>query len=200
MIPVVLVFLYMDLFDTVGTFIGVSEQGGFLVNGKMPRAQQALAADAIGTMVGAAMGTSTVTSFIESTAGIQAGGRTGLASVFTGIFFLLSIFFYPLVKMIGGGYPMGDNLCLYPITAPALIIVGAMMARNVVSVNWKDYTESIPAFLVIVGMPLSYSIADGLAFGFITYPLLKLFSGRAKECSILTYILGGIFVLRYVFL
>ncbi len=200
MIPIIIVFLFMDMFDTIGTFIGVTKQAGFLKDGKMPRAQQALYADSVGTMVGAALGTSTVTSFIESTAGVEAGGRTGLTSVVTGLLFLLAIFFYPLVRMVGGGYDMGNNIFLYPITAPALIIVGAMMVKSITGVNWKDYTETIPSFLVIIGMPLTYSIADGLAFGFIAYPLMKLLSGRAKECSVLMYALGGLFVLRYVFL
>jgi len=200
MLPVVLVFLYMDYFDTIGTFIGVTEQTELLKNGKMERAQQALYADAIGTMAGAVCGTSTVTSYIESTAGVQAGGRTGLTAVTAGLLFILALFFEPLVKMVGGGYAMGNSLFLYPITAPALIIVGAMMARNVVSIDWKDYAEALPAFLVIIGMPLTYSIADGLAFGFITYPLLKLLSGKYKECSILMYVLGILFLARYVFL
>ncbi len=200
MIPVILVFLFMDTFDTIGTFIGVTEQAGLAEDGKMKRAQQALFADSLGTITGACLGTSTVTSFIESTAGVQAGGRTGLTAIFTGILFLLALFFEPLVRMVGGGYDLGNGLALYPITAPALIVVGAMMVRNVKSIEWKDYTEAIPAFLVILGMPLTYSIADGLAFGFITYPLLKIFSGRVKECSILMYILGTLFVLRYIFL
>jgi AGZA family xanthine/uracil permease-like MFS transporter len=200
MLPVILIFFFMSLFDTIGTFIGVTEQSGLLVNGKMARAKQALFADAAGSVVGALFGTSTVTSYIESTAGVQAGGRTGLTVIFTGVLFLLALFFSPLVKMVGGGYPMGDNLVLYPITAPALIIVGAMMVRNVISIDWNDYTEAIPAFLVMIGMPLTYSIADGLAFGFITFPLLKLLSGRIKECSVLMYVLGILFVLRYIFL
>lgn len=200
MIPVILVFLFMDMFDTIGTFIGVTKQAGLMKNGKLPRAQQALMADAFGTMAGALLGTSTVTSFIESSSGVEAGGRTGLTSVWTGILFLLAIFFHPLVQMIGGGVEMAGGLYLHPVTAPALIVVGAMMARNIGKLDWLDYSEAIPAFLVIVGMPLTYSIADGLAFGFITYPILKLASGRGKECSTLMYILGGIFVLRYVFL
>lgn len=200
MIPIIIIFLFMDMFDTIGTFIGVTKQAGFLKDGKMPRAQQALYADAMGTMVGAALGTSTVTSFIESTAGVEAGGRTGLTSVITGLLFILAIFFYPLVQMVGGGVDMGSSLFLYPITAPALIIVGALMVKSVTGVNWKDYTETIPAFLMMIGMPLTYSIADGMAFGFITFPLLKLLSGRHRECSALMYILGALFVLRYVFL
>jgi AGZA family xanthine/uracil permease-like MFS transporter len=200
MLPIILVFLFMDVFDTIGTFIGVSEGGELLEGGKMVRVQKALYADATGTMIGAVFGTSTVTSFIESTAGIQAGGRTGATAVVTGMLFLLALFFYPLVKMVGGGFPVGDNLVLYPITAPALIVVGILMAKSLKSVEWGDFTEAVPAFLLMMGMPLTYSIADGLAFGFITYPVMKIFSGRFKECPVLMYVLGGLFVLRYLFL
>lgn len=200
MIPLILVFLFMDTFDTIGTFIGVTSQAGLMKDGKIERAHQALFADSIGTMSGALLGTSTVTSFIESSAGVQVGGRTGLTAVFTGVLFLAALFFEPLVRMVGGGFALGNNIYLYPITAPALIVVGAMMAKNVTSIDWKDYTELFPAFLVILGMPLTYSIADGLAFGFITYPLLKVFSGRYKECSPLMYVLGALFMARYVFL
>lgn len=200
MIPIILVFCYMDLFDTIGTFIGVTEQGNLLKNGRMERAQRALLADSLGTVAGAVCGTSTVTSYIESTAGVQAGGRTGLTVVFTGLFFLLALFFEPLVRMVGGGFDMGNDLFLYPITAPALILVGAMMAANVTAIDWKDYTEAVPAFLVMLGMPLTYSIADGLAFGFISYPVLKIAAGRGKECSTLLYILGILFIARYIFL
>jgi len=201
-LPVTLVFLYMDLFDTVGTLIGVGEQGNFMRDGKLPRAREAVFSDALGTMVGAVMGTSTVTSYIESASGVEAGGRTGLASIVTGLLFCAALFFSPIVKMIGGGYavPGAEGLFLYPITAPALIIVGALMARSVRKIEWDDYSEAIPAFLVLVGIPLSYSIADGLAFGFISYPLLKLFGGRGREVGALVYALGAIFVLRYVFL
>ena len=201
-LPVTLVFLYMDLFDTIGTLVGIGEQGNFMRDGKLPRARQALFSDSFGTIAGAALGTSTVTSFVESAAGVEAGGRTGLANMMTGLLFIAAIFFSPLVRMIGGGYPLSaaDGLFLYPITAPALIIVGALMARNVVKIEWADYSEAIPAFLVIVGIPLTYSIADGLAFGFISYPLLKLLGGRAKAVSPLVYALGIIFLLRYIFL
>ena len=200
MIPIVLVFLFMDMFDTIGTFIGVTKQAGLMKDGELPRAKQALMADAVGTMTGALLGTSTVTSFIESSSGVEEGGRTGLTAVWAGLLFVAAIFFYPLVQMIGGGVTMDGGIFLHPVTAPALIVVGAMMARNMGSIDWFDYSEAIPAFLVIIGMPLTYSIADGLAFGFITYPILKLASGRGKECSTLMYVLGGVFVLRYVFL
>ncbi|RJP81317.1 MAG: NCS2 family permease, partial [Candidatus Zixiibacteriota bacterium] len=142
---------------------------------------------------------STVTSYIESAAGVEAGGRTGLTAVFTGLLFLLAVFFAPLIRMVGGGVPVaeGSSLVLYPITAPALIVVGCLMIQSAARVVWNDLTEAVPAFLIMIGMALTYSIADGLAFGFITYPLLKLFSGRGREVSWLVYVLGAIFVLRY---
>ncbi len=194
---VILVFLFMVLFDTVGTVIGVSSQAGYLKNGKLPRAGRVLMTDAIGTALGAALGTSTVTSYVESSAGIAAGARTGLANIVTGLLFLLSLFFVPLVQMIGGGYQIAEGKILYPITAPVLILVGAMMAKSILRINWDDWGDGIPAFLTIIGMPLTYSIANGLAFGLVSYPLLKLLSGKGKEVSWLMYVLGLVFVLRY---
>jgi len=149
-----------------------------------------MVSDAIGTVAGATLGTSTVTSFIESAAGVEAGGRTGLTGLVVAVLFLLALFFSPVIAMIGG-YP--------PITAPALTIVGAMMMQNVAKIEWKDYTESIPAFLIIIGIPLSYSIADGLALGFFSYAIIKAFSGRSREISWLTYILALVLVLYFVF-
>ncbi|MEJ2745099.1 MAG: NCS2 family permease [bacterium] len=201
-LPVAIVFLFMDMFDTIGTLVGIGEQGNFMRGGKMPRVRQALFSDAFGTMAGAALGTSTTTSYIESAAGVEAGGRTGLANMVTGALFIAAIFFSPIVRMIGGGYALSraDGLFLYPITAPALIVVGALMARNVAKIDWADYSEAIPAFLIIVGIPLTYSIADGLAFGFISYPFLKLLGGRGKTVNPLVYVLGIIFLMRYVLL
>ena len=196
LVTVVTVFLFMAVFDAIGTLIGIGEQGGFLVNGRLPRANKALMSDALGTVVGSALGTSTVTAYIESAAGVEEGGRTGLANVITGFLFILAIFFSPLVKMIGGGYQI-DGSILFPITSPALIIVGCMMAKNITKIAWDDLTEAFPAFLTIIGMPLTYSIADGLAFGFISYPLLKALSGKFREVSWLVYLLGAIFLLRY---
>ncbi|HEY5991996.1 MAG TPA: NCS2 family permease [Candidatus Udaeobacter sp.] len=190
MLPFVFVFLFMLTFDAIGTLIGVCEQAGFMRDDKLPRAKQAMVSDAIGTVAGAALGTSTVTSFIESAAGVEAGGRTGLTGLVVAALFLLALFFSPLIAMIGG-YP--------PITAPALTIVGAMMMQNVAKIEWKDYTESIPAFLIIIGIPLSYSIADGLALGFISYAIIKAFSGRSREISWLTYALAAVLVLYFVF-
>jgi AGZA family xanthine/uracil permease-like MFS transporter len=190
MLPFVFVFLFMFTFDAIGTLIGVCEQAGFMRDNKLPRAKQAMVSDAIGTVAGAALGTSTVTSFIESAAGVEAGGRTGLTGLIVASLFLVALFFSPLIAMIGA-YP--------PITAPALTIVGAMMMQNVAKIDWKDYTESIPAFLIIVGIPLSYSIADGLALGFISYAVIKAFSGRAREISWLTYLLALVLVLYFAF-
>jgi adenine/guanine/hypoxanthine permease len=187
--PLIIIFLFMDVFDTIGTLIGVAEQAGFIKDNKLPRAGKALISDAVGTVAGAIMGTSTVTSFIESTAGVSQGGRTGFASVITAGCFILAIFFSPLVKMVAD-YPS--------ITAPALVLVGAMMMVNVLKINWKDYTEAIPAFLTIIGIPLCFSIADGIAWGFISYPLIKLFSGRGREASWVMYLVGGLFLLRYL--
>ncbi|MEJ2629555.1 MAG: NCS2 family permease, partial [bacterium] len=191
MIPFILIFLIMDIFDTLGTLIGVSEQAGFIKDGELPRANKALLSDAVGTVGGACLGTSTVTSFIESAAGVEQGGRTGLTSLTTAVLFLLALFFSPLVTMIGS-YTV--------ITAPALIIVGAMMLKNVSKIDWSDYSESIPAFVTLIGIPLSYSIADGLALGFISYPIIKLFSGRAKEVSWLMYVISIILILYFIFI
>ncbi len=199
-VAAVIIFLFMDVFDTIGTLIGVGQRAGFIKNGKLPRANRALLADASGTVVGSLLGTSTVTSYIESAAGVEVGGRTGLASVITGLLFIVAIFFNPLVKMIGGGYQVGPGASLYPITAPALIIVGSMMMTLVAKIQWDDYTEAIPSFLIIIGIPLTFSIANGFAFGFISYPILKLFSGRGREVSWLVYLLAVIFILRYAFL
>jgi AGZA family xanthine/uracil permease-like MFS transporter len=157
---------------------------------KLPRARQAMVSDAVGTVAGSALGTSTVTSFIESAAGVEQGARTGLAGLVVAGLFLLALFFSPIIAMVGS-YP--------PITAPALVIVGAMMAQNAAKIDWKDYSESIPAFLTLIGIPLSYSIADGLALGFITYPIVKVFSGRGREIGWLTYVLAIVLGLYFVF-
>jgi AGZA family xanthine/uracil permease-like MFS transporter len=189
MLPFILVFLFMLVFDTIGTLIGVCEQAGFIKDNRLPRAKQAMLSDAIGTVAGAALGTSTVTSFIESAAGVEQGGRTGLTGIVVAILFLLALFFSPLIAMVGS-YP--------PITAPALVIVGAMMMQNVTKIGWQDYSESVPAFLTLTGIPLSYSIADGLALGFISYPVIKLFSGRGRDIGWLTYVLAIMLVLYFL--
>jgi AGZA family xanthine/uracil permease-like MFS transporter len=190
MLPFVFVFLFMLVFDAIGTLIGVAEQAGFMKDNKLPRAKQAMLSDAIGTVAGAAMGTSTVTSFIESAAGVEQGGRTGLTGLTTAALFLLALFFSPLIAMIGS-YP--------PITAPALVIVGAMMCQNVSKIDWADYSESVPSFLIMIGIPLCYSIADGLALGFISYPIIKFFSGRGKEIGVVTYLLAAVLIVYFLF-
>jgi AGZA family xanthine/uracil permease-like MFS transporter len=197
LIDVVIVFFFLALFDSIGTLIGVAERAGLTKNGHLPRARQALLADAIGTVVGAGLGTSTVTAYVESATGVAAGGRTGLTSVVTSALFLLALFFFPLVKTIGGGYPVGNNVILYPVVAPALVLVGVMMMESVRHIQWDDLTEGIPAFLTIITMPLAVSITDGLAFGFIAFALLKLATGRPSELDWLGYVFALLFLLRY---
>lgn len=196
---VTFIFLYMVLFDTVGTVIGVSAQAGFLKDGKIPRAGRVLMTDAVGTALGAALGTSTVTSYIESNAGVAEGGRTGLANMLTGLMFLLALFFIPLVQTIGGGYQVTPGKFLYPVTAPVMILVGCMMVKSIRKIEWNDLGEGVPSFLTIVGIPLTFNIAHGLALGFISYPVLKLLSGRGKEVSWLMYLLGSLLILTYAF-
>jgi AGZA family xanthine/uracil permease-like MFS transporter len=200
MLAVIFVFLFMGVFDTVGTLAGVGELGGFMRQGRLPRAGGAMMVDAVGTCVGASCGTPTLACYVESAAGIACGGRSGLASVVTGLLFLAALFFSPLVKMVGGGYQSGTGQALYPVTAPALILVGSMMMHAVTKIEWRDYTESIPAFLAMVMMPLTFSIATGIAVGFVAYAALKLFSGRGKEVSWLVYLLAALFILRFAYL
>ena len=200
MISIIFIFIFLDLFDTVGTLVGVGEQAGFMVDGRLPRARQALLADAVATSAGALLGTSTVTSYIESASGISAGGRTGLTNIVTAILMLLALFLSPLIKMVGAGYPIAENAFLYPVIAPALIIVGSLMLKNVVSIDWDDMTESIPAFLTLLLMPLTISITEGIAFGFISYALLKLVTDQGKQVHWLIYIFAVLFVARYIWL
>ncbi|HZN11926.1 MAG TPA: NCS2 family permease, partial [Blastocatellia bacterium] len=165
-------------------------QAGYLTpDGRMPRLTRALFADAAASMVGALLGTSTVTTYVESATGVSEGGRTGLTAVVVALLFLLAAFFSP----VAGAVPA-------IATAPALLVVGALMIRAVLTIKWDDVTEAIPAFLTLIAMPLTFSIANGLALGFIFYPLLKLFTGRGREASPLVYLLAGIFVLRYAYL
>ncbi len=200
--PLILVFLFMTLFDTVGTVVGVTQQAGLMKeDGSVPKLRQILMTDATATVAGAALGTSTVVTYIESSAGVQEGGRTGLTAIVVGVLFILALFFEPLAKMLGGGFrPEHSQMTFYPVIAPALIFVGAMLMRSVTRINFTDLTESLPAFLVIVGMPLTYSIADGLAFGFISYPIIKLCTGRVKEVHWIMHAMCAIFILRYAFL
>ena len=196
---VIFVFFFLDVFDTVGTLIGVGQQAGLMKEGKLPKARKALFSDALGTVFGTLLGTSTITSYIESTAGVVAGARTGFSSLVAGLCFLFSIFFYPLVRMIGEGVKVGSQM-FHPVTAPALILVGSFMLKNVKFIEWDDPTEAIPAFITLIIMPLTFSITEGIAFGFISYFLLKLFTKRWKELNPLVVIFAILFILRYIYI
>ncbi|MBD8067665.1 NCS2 family permease [Bacillus sp. PS06] len=187
---VIFAFLLVTIFDTTGTMIGVAEQAGFMKNGEFPRAKSALAADAVATTVGATMGTSPSTAYIESTSGVAAGGRSGLTALVVGLLFLLSLFFSPLMAAISS---------LSAITAPVLIIVGCFMMEGLAKVKWKEFDEAFPAFIIILTMPLTASIATGMAMGFITYPILKLVSGKGKEVHPLIYLFAVIFAIQMAF-
>jgi AGZA family xanthine/uracil permease-like MFS transporter len=199
MLPVVLIFFFLALFDSVGTLIGVRERAGLMRDGTLPRARQALLADAVGTVAGAALGTSTVTAYIESGAGVAAGGRTGLAAIVTALLFLLSLFFYPIIRMIGAGYPAGATT-LYPVIAAPLVLVGTLMIGGLRHVPWDDPAEAIPAFLTVILMPLAVSITEGVAFGLIAYAVLQTAAGRARSVHPLVYLFAALFVARYAFL
>jgi len=185
----IFVFFFVDLFDNVGTLIGVCEAGGFLRDGKLPRASRALVADAIGTMFGALTGTSTVTSYIESASGVAAGARTGLGNIVIALLFLLAMFCAPLVAAIPAY-----------ATAPALVLVGVLMCGAVARVRWDDFSEAFPAFLTLVAMPLTFSIATGLSLGVLSFTFVKLGSGKTREVSPLIWVLATLFMLRYAFL
>jgi AGZA family xanthine/uracil permease-like MFS transporter len=199
MVAAVFVFFFLALFDSIGTLVGVGEQAGLMRDGTLPRAREALLADAIGTVAGATLGTSTVTAYIESGAGIAAGGRTGLTSLVTAALFILSLLFYPLVRTIGGGYVV-NGMTLYPVIAAPLVLVGTMMIGGLRHISWDDPTEGIPAFLTVILMPLATSITEGVAFGVLSYSLLKLACGRGREVHPLIYAFAVLFLLRYGFL
>jgi adenine/guanine/hypoxanthine permease len=186
---IVFVFLFVDLFDNVGTLVGVCEQGGFVVDGRIPRVGRALVSDAVGTIFGALTGTSTVTSYIESASGVAVGARTGLANIFVAILFLLAAFCAPLAAAIPGY-----------ATAPALILVGALMTESIARVQWSEFTEAIPAFVTLLATPLTFSIATGLSLGLISYTLVKIAAGKFREISPVIWILTALFILRYVYL
>jgi AGZA family xanthine/uracil permease-like MFS transporter len=180
-------FLFVDIFDTVGTLVGVTTQAGLIDrDGNIPRVKQALIADAVGTVAGAALGTSTVTSYVESTAGVAAGGRTGLTALTTGILFLLALFFSGFFLLIPGA-----------ATAPARVFVGFLMLKPVTAIDFSDPTEGIPAFLTIVMMPFAYSIAEGIVYGVLSFVILKTVTGKFKEITVITWVLFVIFILRF---
>ncbi len=189
-IAILLAFLFVDMFDTLGTLIGVATKADMLdKNGRLPRIKQALLADAVATSAGAVLGTSTTTTFVESSSGVAEGARTGLASVVTGLLFLVSIFLSPI-------------FCSIPsfATAPALIFVGFLMISTVTNIDFSDLTEAIPAYLCLLAMPLMYSISEGIAVGVISYVIINLACGKAKKITPLMYVLAVLFICKYIFL
>ncbi|MGN0165610.1 MAG: NCS2 family permease [Lachnospiraceae bacterium] len=189
-VVIIFAFLFVDIFDTLGTVIGVANKAKMLdEEGKLPKIKQALLADAVATSAGAILGTSTTTTFVESSAGVAEGGRTGLSSVVTGFLFLLAIFLSPIFCAIPGF-----------ATAPALIFVGFLMVTAVVEIDFEDLTEAVPAYLCLVAMPLTYSISEGIAIGVISYVIINLACGKAKKITPLMYVLAVLFILKYIFL
>ncbi|GGC63216.1 NCS2 family permease [Hoyosella rhizosphaerae] len=189
MAVVILTMLFVDFFDTSGTLIAVANQAGFLRNGELPRANKALMADSVATMGGAVLGTSTTTSYIESSAGVSAGARTGLASVVTAVLFVLSIFFSPLLAVVTP-----------EVTAPALILVGVFMATALGDIEWSKLEYAIPAFMTVAAMPLTYSIANGIAFGLFLYPILMVLKGRWRDVHPITYALFVVVTAYFIWL
>ena len=189
LLEVIFAFLFVDFFDNVGTLMGVCEQAGFVKDGQIPRVGRVLLADGVGTIVGSLAGTSTVTSYIESAAGVAAGARTGLSNLVVAGLFVVAAFFSPVAVAIPTF-----------ATAPALILVGALMTQSVARVDWSEFTESFPAFLTMVAMPLTFSIANGLSLGVISYSIVKVAAGKYREVSPVMWVLTALFVLRYVYL
>jgi len=187
MVIILFTFLFVDMFDTVGTLVGVSSKAGMLdKEGRVPRVKQALFADSIGTTVGAILGTSTVTTYVESASGVAEGGKTGLTSLATAALFLIALFFAPLFTMVPAA-----------ATAPALVLVGFFMMSPILKINFDDFSESIPAFITIIIMPLTYSIAEGIVFGMLSYVLLKTLTGKFKDISPIMIVLAILFVLKF---
>lgn len=185
---VVFAFLFVDLFDTLGTLIGVSSKAGLLDSeGKLPKAKQALFADAIATTAGACLGTSTTTTYVESAAGVSDGGRTGLTALSTAVLFAVSLLFFPIFSAVPGF-----------ATAPALIVVGFYMMESVTKIDFNDFSEGIPAFLTLIVMPVTYSISEGIVFGFVSYTLINLVTGKAKKLNTLMYVISVLMILKYI--
>ena len=189
LLEILFAFLFVDLFDNVGTLVGVCEQAGFIKNGKIPRVGRVLLADAVGTIVGSLTGTSTVTSYIESSAGVAAGARTGLSNLTVAGFFLLAMFCAPLATAIPDY-----------ATAPALVLVGVLMTQSIAQVQWRDFSEAVPAFATMLVTPLAFSIATGLSLGVISYTVVKVGAGKFREVNGLIWILTVLFILRYTYL
>ncbi len=186
LVGVVFVFFLVDLFDSTGTLVGVSHRAGLLKDGKLPRLKKALFADSTAIVAGAVLGTSSTTPYIESSAGVAAGGRTGLTAVVVGCLFIACLFLAPLAQSVPGF-----------ATAPALLFVGVLMIQGIVNIEWDDITEAVPAFLTIVFMPFTYSIADGIAMGFISYALVKLFTGKAATVPYMVWIIAVLWVIKF---
>ena len=184
MLSVILTFLFVDFFDNAGTLMAVANQAGFVKNNRLPRAGKALISDSIATIIGSIFGTSTITSYVESSSGVAAGARTGFASIVTGCLFLLALFFSPVLSVITSA-----------VTAPALIVVGVLMVASLGEIAWNRFEVAVPAFLTMVMMPLTYSIATGIAVGFVFYPLTMIVKGRGKEVSPIMYVFAVIFIL-----
>ncbi|HLS07118.1 MAG TPA: NCS2 family permease, partial [Bacillota bacterium] len=189
MLVVILTFLFVDFFDTAGTLVAVASQAGLMKDNKLPRAGRALFADSAATVTGAVVGTSTTTAYVESTAGVGVGGRTGFTAVVAAGFFLLALFFSPLLSVVTS-----------EVTAPALIIVGVLMSTTLKNIDWDQFEIAVPAFLTIATMPLTYSIATGIAIGFVFYPITMILKGRGKEIHPIMYGMFVIFLLYFIFL
>jgi AGZA family xanthine/uracil permease-like MFS transporter len=203
LVPVIFALFMTDFFDTMGTMFAVAEEGGMIdQEGRVPQAKRILLVDGLAAIFGGAMGASSVTSYIESGSGVAEGGRTGLSSVVVGIFFLLALPFSPLVSVFGGAVPIpnpeGGSLFVSPVTAPALVVVGFLMMTVVRLIPWESLEESIPAFLTILTLPLTFNISYGIGFGFISYVLIKLSRGKAREVHLLLYIAALLFALAFV--
>ncbi|WP_304413529.1 NCS2 family permease [Nocardia sp. BMG51109] len=184
--------LFVDFFDASGTLIGIANQAGLLgPDGKLPRAAQALAADSVGTTAGAIIGTSTTTAYVESTAGVSAGGRTGVTAVATAVWFLIAMFFFPLFAVVAGAPA---------VTAPALVVVGVLMARALGEIEWNRLEYAIPAFITVTMMPLTYSIANGIALGLLFYPVVMTARGRVREVHWVMWVLMAVFLGYFFFL
>ncbi|CAB1214079.1 NCS2 family permease [Acinetobacter bouvetii] len=186
LVGVIFVFFLVDLFDSTGTLVGVAHRAGLLKDGKLPRLKKALFADSTAIVAGAALGTSSTTPYIESSAGVAAGGRTGLTAVVVAVLFVLCLFLAPLAQSVPSF-----------ATAPALLFVGVLMIQGIVNIEWDDITEAVPAFLTIVCMPFTYSIADGIAMGFISYALIKLLTGQAKTVPYMVWIVAALWALKF---
>lgn len=209
LIPIIFVFFSVDMFDSIGTLTATGHEADLLEDGKLSKGRQALLTDAIGSVGGACLGTSTVTCYIESASGIAEGGRTGLTSVVVGLLMLLALFFSPLIELVGGAFQFNHSIVingnlipqtipLHPIIGPALIAVGSIMLKDLININWDDFTESIPAALTVFMMPLSFSITDGIAVGFISISFLKIVTGRSKEVNPLVHYFAVFFIARYI--